>query len=346
MKHPNIREHASPAWKVKNLNSDELVELAKLLGVQVNISSISVDLYPKPPPTETTATAGKTPAKGASSTGTKKDGATSKRRAVRARPQPQPLPQFKHTPWYDHVGPSDYLSAILLQMGDHGLERCGYGGPSLAPYHSEVLTELLRWQDDMPGDGYAQLTDWRFLNLDVLRHRALADKAVVARPRIVITAEITTKRNLTVRWYPKGYLEGRRGWGYGNLLETCRLKEPVDFIYFTGDDPGVGSWTARPSNELMFIRDVGKLHFRPGLAQDWGTYNHNSLTAALLCAVRASFNQVIAGLRRTFDVTLFDDFDFDFIEEPDPEGWREDQVREVITGWRLIDVRPKSPAAP
>ena len=87
-----------------------------------------------------------------------------RRSPTAARPKPLPFPLFTHEPWYDLRAPNDYLTPILLQMGHHGLERRGYGERSLAPLHSDVLMELLQWQDEMPGRAYEQLGDWRFLS--------------------------------------------------------------------------------------------------------------------------------------------------------------------------------------
>lgn len=252
------------------------------------------------------------------------------------------LPQIRPLPWttYDHA--SDYLAHLLCECGRLGLvDQWKY--PSRDDWR--VLSELLRWRDDQPSKAIGEIGDWLWLDISRLADRAKSGGRYNARPRIEISAEITTKDNLTVRWYPKGYHSAGYDFGdsatqYGCSLQNRRFRDPPDYRFFV---EGQQYAAQRPSHEIMFIRGVGRL--RPE-EREYGPYvacNQEVVHELLICATRALFNQLISGLRESFDVTVLNDFEFDLIEEPQESSGGPSYSHSFVRGWRLINVAQAAP---
>jgi hypothetical protein len=89
----------------------------------------------------------------------------------------------------------------------------------------------------------------------------------------------------------------------------------------------------------MFIRGVGNLRPEPNTFGPYALCNYDVLDALLLCATRAAFDQLIKGLRESFDVTLLNEFEFEFQDEqvPTPAGTSH-FTRSYVTGWRITSV--------
>jgi hypothetical protein len=98
----------------------------------------------------------------------------------------------------------DYFAHVLTELGRLGLEVTDVESRERPPNTRTVLSDLLAWMSSHPGKVYAQLTDWRAL--DLARMRARVDRSPDAKPRIEISAEITKMNNLSVRWHPSSLL--------------------------------------------------------------------------------------------------------------------------------------------
>lgn len=223
------------------------------------------------------------------------------------KPAPKPKPRAKSPPpapkkiqaveWYDFVSASRYLMSLFGQMGKLGLAAPGEDGHSLAPFHRDVLSEIMRWRDEHPNEAYDHLVNWRNLDVDrIVQRQQKLPRHETAKPRIEISVDVNRKDNLIVRWYPAGFFDRRprytRGRHYTpNLLDDCDFDDQPDFRWFVGDE--TGSWAPRPSNELMFIRGVGNLRIWDDDPR-WGPhYGVAAVNALLIFAVRASFNAMV-----------------------------------------------------
>jgi hypothetical protein len=231
-----------------------------------------------------------------------------------------------------------------VQIGNRGLAETGVHDFHLLAHHELALGELMRWRDQHPSAAWDRLHDWKNLDVERLLERRRASPARArALPRIDLTAEITSKENLSVRWYPSGFLERRRrplerDEDSLNKLDGCDLPDPPDFVWFQGDEESLRG--ARPSNELMFIRGVGRLHILESHETLGSRYGANAVNELLICAVRASFNGLVEALRRTHDVTLRHDFQFeaqtvDTLDQTLPLA----KTRERLCKWRLEAIK-------
>ncbi len=259
------------------------------------------------------------------------------RRSNTRRGRPS-LPQISPLAWHAHRTAHHYLAHLTSEMGRLSLtEHMEHGSG-----HSwRVLRELHDWFDEQPSRPIAEIGHWANLNMTELVRRAKeVGNAYNVKPRIEITAEITSKDNLTVRWFPAGY----RAAGYTSdesseylgSLRGRRFKTPPDFrAYIEGQQYA----SYRPEHELMFIRGVGELHPEPRELGPYATCNYDVLDALLICATRATFNQMIRGLREAFDVTLLNDFDFTLAEAPaESFGGIPTFTRWFVTAWRIVSL--------
>lgn len=246
------------------------------------------------------------------------------------------LPEIRPMAWREHAAAHDYLTHLLLEVGRLGLADALRDN---ARSDWQVLGELFRWFDDMPSREIGQIGHW--INLDIKqlvnRIESSGDRFGV-RPRIEITAEITSKDNLTVRWFPAGWHGAGHAFedvpGYMGSLRNRKFKTPPDFRFYVEGQQYANN---RPEHEIMFIRGVGKLSTKP---YEWGPYavcNYEVMDALLICATRAAFNQMVRGLREAFHVTLLNDFEFDFDElvEASPFSAMSFTNR-YVRDWRLV----------
>ena len=210
-----------------------------------------------------------------------------------------PRPLLTPVGWSDSAEPRTYIEALLTQAGRH------LGSRGLVPLHAEPLEELLRWRDNFPNAAHALLHNWESLNTPELVRRTVERRAAgyraAARPRITLRLEITSKDNLTGRWYPTGFLEGRAqglrsgARNTGNLIDMYEYENPLDFQWFAGDEPSTR--TGRATNELMFIKGVGKLHRDSRPPRYPEPYSFYVASEMLICAVRATFNALVRSLQ-------------------------------------------------
>lgn len=269
---------------------------------------------------------------------------TSKRIAGRTPPIPPPrLKLFRPMNWYagfTAYSVDDYIAHLLIELGRLGLTAENVESAHRAPHRQTVLSDLLAWMKEHPGNAYSQLVDWQSLDLAQMQRRLEQNRE--AKPRIEISAEITKMNNLTVRWHPGGWRDSAINWDYAgsqysNLIPQRKWRQPPDFHWFRGDEEPY--FDSRPSNELMFIRGVGNL--RPEPVDDYGPYskyNRDVVHSILICAARAAYEELIKQLECSFEVTVVNAFEFTTREEfddGDPSPFRF-PLRRVVA-WSLED---------
>jgi hypothetical protein len=261
----------------------------------------------------------------------------SKTRKWARQTQPEKvLKLFQPMSWYDFPyrnGGIEFLEHLLKELG-----RLNVDDRYLRGYPQETLSNLLEFSGSQPSEAYARLVDWKNLNLEQLIARWQTDPE--AKPRIEIHAEITSRDNLSVCWYPAGWrkavfdLELCRDGDHYNMIPKKRWPEPPDFSWFS--DYAMGGWDARKPNELMFIRGVGRLRPQPPRSLgEYSDHNFDVVDSILICAVRAAYESLIERLRNSFDVTVIDTFDFEIVpEKADPEAHY--PINRVV-GWKLVN---------
>jgi hypothetical protein len=233
-----------------------------------------------------------------------------------------------------------YVAHMLRELGRLSLEVRDIESRERPPHTKTVLSDLLTWLTEHPGKAFAELVDWKTLDLAQLWARL--EHNPLAKPRIEVSANITLMNNLSVRWHPGGWRHTIIDWQRSdhhdfNLITHRRWQEAPDFRWFEGDeDP---TFDSRPSNELMFIRGVGNL--RPEPEDDYGpyaTFNDDVVDSILICAVRSAYEGLIRQLQNSFEVEVVDAFEFvtrDEIDESDPSSHRF-PIHRVIA-WSLED---------
>jgi hypothetical protein len=272
----------------------------------------------------------------------KQAGRKGSRRIVYPPPPPR-LKLFRPASWYsgimvDSVG--EYISHVLRELGRLNLEIQDIEKRDRPPNTKTILSDLIDWLSERPGEAFAKLFNWQTLDIAQIRSRLEKDRST--KPRIEVSAHITKMNNLSVRWHPGGWKLTEFDWHrtdhhYSNLITHRKWHESPDFHWFVGDeDP---TFDSRPSNELMYIRGVGNL--RPEPRESYGpyaTYNTDVVDSILICAVRSAYEGLIGQLENSFEVDVVDAFDFvtrEEVDEADPSSYRSSIRR--VTAWSLED---------
>ena len=206
--------------------------------------------------------------------------------------------EFKSLGWSEYRKPSEYIWHLQTELLRFGFDIYDKG---LVPLHSKPIQEIVAWHNEFPNGAYADLHNWRSYNLEEMKKRdqIARGRGAGVKPRIDVVPELTTKRNLSVKWYPTGYLEAvpdwdNRGGGFTtNAIRGLLFKEPPDFTYFTKESY---EWGARPANELLFLRGIGGLYIDDS-PFDSAPYKLTSLEEIIVCTARSIFNQVVSTLR-------------------------------------------------
>jgi hypothetical protein len=233
------------------------------------------------------------------------------------------LKMFRPVSWSDRAScqTTEYLSHLLLDLGRLGLTVHDIESHDRAPHTQCVLSDLLAWLEDHPSDAFAQLSDWKCLDLNQMADRVSKNRE--AKPRIEVSAVITRMNNLSVRWHPAGWRQAYLLYPSGaydprNFVPNYKWPNPPDFRWFAGDeDP---TFDARPTNELMYIRGVANLSPDPRGYGPYVTYNVDVVHSVLICAVRAAYEQLIRQLQRSFEVDVLHAFDFTVRDEIDADN--------------------------
>lgn len=180
------------------------------------------------------------------------------------------------------------------------LGRCqerAYWGLS-EPFHEYAIADLHDWRD------YDQA---KLLDRWVRRGRA--------KPRIVLNAFITKPGNLSLEWAP----------------DPTAGSDWTSFHRMSGYGP------YRPSNELMFIREVRKLNPNPKSDDGDGPLQDRLVDAHLLACAGAALDDLERRLAISFDVRWESRFVLDW--EPDVMGaWTPRPNGHPLLGWHIEDV--------
>ncbi|NJM35559.1 MAG: hypothetical protein HC850_13635 [Rhodomicrobium sp.] len=265
------------------------------------------------------------------------------RRAVKSVGSQAPrLKFFCPIGWYGGIiakQTGDYVAHILMELGRLGLDISDIERTDRPPNRETVLSDLIEWLSDFPGEAFARLVNWQTLDFAQLQLRLKEN--LHAKPRIELSAHITKMNNLTVLWHPEGWRNtefdfNRADRDHSNLITHRKWRQPPDFQWFVGDEEP--TFDSRPSNELLFLRGVGNL--RPEF-RDYGPYakyNKDVVDSILICAVRAAYESLIKQLQYCFEVNVLNNFDFTMQKEseevePAPFGH---SIHRVI-GWTLED---------
>lgn len=249
--------------------------------------------------------------------------------------------RLKPLSWHAYANDrlADTMAHILSELGRVGLRIDQIETYSNHRYSQSVLSDLLRWMSEQPGEAYARLTDWQALDLMRMVERCRLDHR--AKPRIEVSATITKMNNLSVRWHPRGWRDSVFIWepGRGSIrgdISQRRWKEPPDFQWFIGDEEP--TFDSRPSNELMFIRGVGNLDPKP--VEEYGPYaryNRDVVDSLLISAVRAAYEGLIRQLEYSFEVEVLDAFDFTLRDEIDDDVVHQHFPIHRVVAWTLED---------
>ena len=151
-------------------------------------------------------------------------------RKRRPRPEGQPPKTMQPVSRW-----KDWLHCITHLHSELG--RLGESAEALKGYQQSILAEL---DDGFDEDAISKMFWWWQYNtrrlIDDLRERAQKPQ-----PRIELIVNITTKNNLAVEWRPTDLVLGEPG-------------PDSDWAVWHRSDAYFGN---RPSNELLFIREVG-----------------------------------------------------------------------------------------
>ena len=271
----------------------------------------------------------------------KTDSRKTGRRAVNSTSQQPPaLKSFRPISWYDESSSSRYVSHLFQELGRLGLDVHDIERRDRPPHTQTVLSDLIDWLDEPPGQSFAKLVNWQALDLPLISSRLEKDRS--AKPRIEISAHITKMNNLSVRWYPDGWRRSVFVCDFKNdtspnLIPRHKWSEAPDFRWFVGDeDP---TFDARPTNELMYLRGVGSLdpspdtHYGP-----YAGYNRDVVDSILICAVRSAYERLIEQCRLVFEVELLDAFDFSLCDEIDgTDSFSRQFPLHRVVSWSLKD---------
>jgi hypothetical protein len=131
-------------------------------------------------------------------------------RSIVHPPLPPKLKLFRPVNWYsgamiEPVG--EYVSHILRELGRLSLEVHDIERHDRPPNTKTVLSDLIGWLSDRPGEAFAKLFNRQTLDFAQVRSRLEKDR--LAKPRIEVSAHIT-KMNKSVRALASRWLEADR----------------------------------------------------------------------------------------------------------------------------------------
>lgn len=166
------------------------------------------------------------------------------------------------------------------------------------PFHEYAISSLHDW--------------WNYDQAKLLQR---SRRVGGAKPRILLTAFLTRPGNLSLEWIPDPL-------GGGDWADFHRLS-------------GYGPY--RPSNELMFIREVRKLNPDPKPEDFFGPLHDRLVDAHLLACIAAALDDLEGRLRVSFDIRWASKFALAW--EPEKRGvWTRRPKGHPLLGWRIDDV--------
>ena len=100
-----------------------------------------------------------------------------------SKPTVPHLKLFRPISWYGNAIKSigDYMEYLLSELGRLGLEIRDIERRERPPHTETVLSDLMDWFSEFPGESHAKLVDWQ--TLDLLRLKARLDRDRSAKPR-------------------------------------------------------------------------------------------------------------------------------------------------------------------
>lgn len=154
----------------------------------------------------------------------------------------------------------------------------------------------------------------------------------IRKPAIEIAAFVTIRDNLSIVWWPKGSRQSRYG----------RYKIG-DWARWPGED--TYGWS-RPSNELLFIRDIHRLC--PGEIRqrfESSLCNWDVLDELFIALVKASYDWLCEVLSTVVSVEKITDFDLKLVD-PSPTDFDEDLMSQLrapkrIVGWSIYNIEAR-----
>lgn len=173
---------------------------------------------------------------------------------------------------------------------------------------------------------YGDLLDpeeWRVDNLKSQSNKwappHLAQLARIRKPRATAYVYMTSKGNLSVRWYPSG----ATGWQRDGVHDWVKAPEIEPYVY------------QRPGNELLFIKDIDRfwvdcdshMHVRGG-------EDHAAIHSMMLGLIWSSIQHLYNMVSKSIDLEILSEFQLmtgSSAEEDD--FWN----RRDVVGWRIID---------
>ncbi len=183
---------------------------------------------------------------------------------------------------------TDWIGCVGHLRGELG--RANIPIEELRPYQSTILSEL---EDGPHEQAMASMQEWSGYDLQLLLDRV---RGVPAKPRIDVTLLITTKDNLAVEWEP-----------------TNRGSEDCDWKYWRA----LRQVADRPTNELLFIRDLGhalishRVATEPCEGPEWQREHYRSyrrlagqVDATLLIAAAGLVASLKSRLEESFEVRM------------------------------------------
>jgi hypothetical protein len=215
--------------------------------------------------------------------------------------------------------PHDYMSWLECVVHLHTeLERLVRPSPhnrSIKPYLAEILSDIQRAAND---DAGVMLFDyWRYDQAKIAkRARRIATwyGGAPSRPRIDVSMVITSRGNFAVTWDPRG-LGGK----------DC------DWVQWESTPHRHQSFDTRPSNELLFIRGLGRAvhHVEKSPVHDFYTDDDKTVETILLQATLDLIVDLKRLLEINFDVRMVDDV-------------FEERERGLFTSWRIENVAERT----
>lgn len=166
------------------------------------------------------------------------------------------------------------------------------------PFHEHAISHVHDW--------------WSY---DQARLTNRSRRSGGAKPRILLTAFLTRPGNLSLEWAP----------------DTVGGSDWTDFHRLSGYGP------YRPSNELMFIREVRSLNPDPKPEDCFGPLHDRLVDAHLLACIGAAIDDLERRLDASFEIRWAAKFALDW--EPDKKGaWTRRPKGHPLLGWRIDDV--------
>jgi hypothetical protein len=242
---------------------------------------------------------------------------------------------FRPLGWTGHHTVFDIL--------EHIHSECGRTGTDLGTLRVEKYWSILHQVNDLIG------RDWRHsLSEIVSPENWNVDKLVsqpkewqpdflkgitrIRKPVIEVQAFVTIKDNLSIIWWPK-----TPNYDHHSMYNVG------DWARWPGES--TYGWT-RPSNELVFIRDIDRLH--PGRIShrfESDTCNWDVLDELFIALIKASYDWLCNSLSAVVDVEKITDFEFELID-PSPTDFESSRANDIwkpkrIVGWSIYNIETR-----